>query len=161
MKKLALLLATISLSLCYKQASADDNSKLTNPNAFVLETGGRGHGFSLSFDRVISNRVSVGLGLGASPVPVSSGGSFSLPTYVNLYIPDSSQALFVTAGMTLLFGNKIEATGSGLESNIINNLGIGFEARGYSGFLTRVTGYALIGPSKVSPWVGVSFGYAF
>ena len=87
-----------------------------------------------------------------------------IPVYVNYYFQKDQGSLFATAGATLVAGENVgsatASTGSVELNPVMPTAGLGYENRGDSGFLFRLTGYALFG-EEISPWVGFTFGYAF
>jgi hypothetical protein len=142
-----------------------ENTRVTNPNALSVELLGRGVLYSISYDRVMDDHLAAGFGVGA--VPTSSETAMILPAYVNYYFFKEQGSLFATAGVGLVLNsssvkNTESTVGSfAFPSNaVIPQFGVGYENRGDTGFLFRVTAYGLVG-DEFMPWGGFSFGYAF
>ena len=76
-------------------------------------------------------------------------------------------SVYVTGGAALVI-NSTDVQGfktnlGGLTfptSALLPEFGAGYENRGDSGFLFRLAAYGIVG-TKLVPWVGFSFGYAF
>ena len=164
---LSLILATELSNVARAEAT-----RITNPNAINLEVLGRGLLYSISFDRVLSDDLAAGIGFGTVGLNNIDGTGSNqstalIPVYINYYFMRDSGSLFVTGGATLV-GNSSGANGlkanfSGLQFNstpVLPTFGAGFESRGDSGFLFRVTAYGIIGQT-LSPWVGFTLGYSF
>jgi hypothetical protein len=168
-KVLMVLVAFVGMNVPEARAEA---TRVTNPSAINLEVLGRGLLYSISFDRVLNDDLAAGIGFGTTTLNnldgTSSGVSTALiPVYINYYFMRDAGSLFVTGGATIV-GNSSGANGlkanfSGLQFNstpVLPTFGLGYENRGDSGFLFRVTGYGIIGQT-LAPWVGFTLGYAF
>ena len=165
-----ILIPILLVSICAQQTQAA-NTRVTNPDAVGIEFLGRGLLGSVFYDRVMSEEMSAGFGYGAVATRyngLDTGVSASLiPVYLNYYFMREQGSFLLTAGVTLVTNSNsiagFDANPSQLtftSSMLIPNLGLGYENRGDSGFLFRVGGYAFFA-SKVTPWLGFSFGYAF
>jgi hypothetical protein len=147
-------------------------TRVTNPSALYVEMGGRTLGYGVGFDRVISDDLAVGFGVGGSPLiytdveGTSAGVNATLiPAYINYYLNEDAGSLFLTVGATFVSGSvtDLKARFSGTEfpsTPVLPTFGWCYENRGDQGFLFRVSGYGIYG-KKLLPWVGFSFGYAF
>lgn len=161
----------ILFSIFFSSTSFAENTRATYPNAAVLEVGGRGIFYSLGFDRVLNDHLAAGIGLGFIPteLPDHSAGSTvtEIPVYVNFYFSEAAGSLFLTAGATLIPNystvNGLSTSLGGLtySSNPLQVTGgLGYEYRSDTGFLFRITGYAIYAKSWI-PWGGFSLGYSF
>src|SRR4051812_23708407 len=84
-------------------------TRMTNPTAIYSEFGGRALGYGIGFDRVVSNDISAGVGVGSTPLVFGDGSSAGetatlFPAYINYYLNDDQGSLFLTAGMTFVTG---------------------------------------------------------
>jgi|GEM_PF-1410993 len=149
------------------------NTRSTYPTAVSAELLGRGLLYSVQVDQSLTDRFSAGIGFSTNsaknPTTDNSTGETAvmLPAYVNYYFSESGQSPFVTGSMTVLTNSsKVkgqEASTSGLKfpsDSIMPSFGVGYESRSETGFLVRVTAYALVG-ENVRPWVGFTAGFAF
>jgi len=151
---------------------ADEATRLTNPNAVSVEGLGRGLLYSIDFDRVLNDDMAAGFGFGTSGTqnPDSSSSSQTatlFPVYINYYFMRDQGSLYVTAGAAIVTNytslSGLKASVGGLKfpnSVLLPEFGAGYESRGDSGFLFRVTAYGIVG-QNVIPWVGFAFGFAF
>ena len=167
--KIALVLVIVT---CFTGlAQADEATRMTNPNAVGFEILGRSLLYSVFYDRALNDDMAAGFGVGTVSTQIAgidTGTSATMvPAYLNYYFSRTGNALFATGGVSLITnassvsGTKSSTGGYTFNSNSVEpSFGAGFESRGDSGFLFRVAGYGLIG-SKVVPWMGFSFGYAF
>jgi hypothetical protein len=181
MKKILLVVVLFQGLLSFSSVSADEvkaatspNTRMTYPGVFGLEVLGRGLLGSVFFDYSMSESVAVGLGLGqvstvsATTSSASVGATaWMLPVYMNYYFMKSAGSVFASAGLSLVTNsNQVAGTvsnpGQVLFSNnmIIPELGVGYEYRTDTQFVFRVQGYGLWSV-KLSPWIGLSFGYGF
>jgi hypothetical protein len=137
----------------------------SHPNAISLEMFGRALFYSLNYDRAVSEHISVGIGASywetedwwhdyIADVTV-------VPVYGNYYFSRRPHRGFLSAGV-----DWVTVTQSGYNhSTFANNgfaavIGGGYEYLDSSGFLIRVSGFAIAGRSlDVSP--SISLGYAF
>jgi hypothetical protein len=153
-------------------AEASNNIRATNPNAIHAEVGGRALLYSLSFDRVLSDDLLVGIGVGSVTMNDRFGGTSGLsatlvPVYLNYYFMREAGSLFATAGASLVTNSSLvsglTSSAGGLQlssSPLLPTLGLGYEYRSDPGFLVRLAGYLILGQNSV-PWIGVSIGYSF
>jgi len=167
----ALLGSLLSIVVLTESAQAAEHTRVTYPSAIGVEVLGRAGLWSVFFDQVVSDELSVGVGYGGVPLQTLADADLGtsaklLPVYGNYYFTRQAGSLFGTAGIDVVFNSadtrNAKANPSGAEfgtQSILPSIGLGYENRTDTGFLFRLTGYALIG-HKVSPWVGVSFGYA-
>jgi hypothetical protein len=149
-----------------------EDTRVTNPNAVLLEVGGRGILYSVNYDRVVSEDLAFGIGYGSGPVTSANGVDTSqsvslIPVYVNLYLMRDQGSLYVTGGADFVTnpGSIVgySANQSGVvfqNTSIMPTFGVGYENRSDAGFLVRATGYVLVA-SNVKPWAGFSIGYSF
>jgi hypothetical protein len=163
---LALALGLLSLS------AHAEATRLTNPNAINAELFGRGLRFGAGYDRVVSDSVAAGFTFGTTNLQTHDGTAVDtnaklIAPFVNFYFTEDQSSLYVTGGAALLTnaddvkGLKSALGGLKFTSNsIIPQAGLGYENRGDSGFLFRMTAYVMA-DENVVPWVGFSFGYAF
>lgn len=152
------------------QLARAEATRMTNPLALYLEMGGRGLGYGGGFDRVISEDLSAGVGFGMTPTEDANGDSANkkatvIPAYLNYYLNEDQGTLFLTVGMTFVATDVkgLQATYSGItfpQRSVLPTLGWGYENRGDSGFVFRLSGYG-IWAQKIQPWVGFTFGYSF
>jgi hypothetical protein len=163
----------ISGALAWSPTARAEHTRVTYPNAISLEVFGRGLLYGLSYDRVLSDDLVVGLSYGHTPLDDLNGndanvGTSLIPVYLNYYFSRSAGSLFMTAGVTVVTSTdeaKDHKTGyGGVEFGssrpVLPTFGVGFEERSDANFLFRVTGYGIVG-RKLAPWFGISLGYAF
>lgn len=169
--------ALVSLAIgSSKQALALEgniNTRVTNPSTVSVEVAGRALLYSINFDRVLSENISAGLGLGTVGMTYAGGTSANvsatiMPFYGNYYFIKDAGSPFVTAGINLVMNsNSVQ----GLTSNAGNlqfssspiqaTFGAGYEYRSDNGYLFRITGYGLYAGKNFAPWLGVGLGYSF
>ncbi|MCC7440229.1 MAG: hypothetical protein IT285_01265 [Bdellovibrionales bacterium] len=164
-------IAALAAALCLWAAPASaEHTRVTNPNTLGVEGLGKAALYSVFFDRVLNDDLAAGVGFGTVTLSYGSTdiSSTIIPMYVNYYFTQDGGSLFLTAGADIVMMDG-EASGdaesslggfSFSESGVMPVAGLGYESRGDSGFLFRVTGYALFS-TKVYPWIGFSFGYSF
>jgi hypothetical protein len=169
---LCLALITGVFSISYPAQALTNNTRASNPSALSLELGGRGLLYSLNFDRVLSDNLAAGFGIGTvtaslSNLTATSQSSPILPVYFNFYFMQDAGSLYVTGGADLLTspssvsGLTSSPGGLGFSSSpILLTLGLGYEFRSDAGYLVRAAAYGVYGSSLV-PWGGISFGYSF
>jgi hypothetical protein len=155
--------AFLVCGLFFASLARAEHTRITNPSALNLEVLGRGLLYSVSFDRVMNDELAAGIGIGSTSL-VGSGTATMIPVYVNYYFQKDQGSLYATGGATLVAGDDISDSKSSFGSvelnNVVPTFGVGYENRGDSGFLFRVTGYGIVA-EKLTPWVGFTFGYAF
>lgn len=165
----ALLLATLSFSASISAA----HTRVTYPSVVSVEMLGRAMLWSINYDQVLNDNMSVGVGYGSVSTflrgtDIDSGRSATfIPAYMNYYFIQDGNSPFITAGVSLITNhasvkNYDTATG-GLElpaSSVMPTFGGGFESRSDNQFLFRAAGYLIAG-RRIAPWLGFSFGYAF
>lgn len=144
-----------------------EHTRVTNPSALSLEVGGRGLTGSIQFDRALNDDLVAGIGLGMVSL---NGGSTSLawllPIQASYYLMRQQGSPYVSLGMAAVLNGGLAGTSTQLggadlgATRVIPSVGVGYENRGDSGFLFRITGY-IMWTGKLLPWVGASFGYAF
>lgn len=156
------LVTALAVLMTLSTARAE-HTRVTNPSALNLEVLGRGILYSVNFDRVMDDNLAAGIGFGTTSL-VGTGNATMIPAYVNYYFLKDSGSLYATGGATIAIGDDVDTAetkfGSIELNSVVPTFGLGYENRGDSGFLFRITGYGLIG-AKFSPWVGFTFGYAF
>jgi len=148
------------------------HTRVTNPNAFSAEFGGRGLLYSVGFDRVLNDNLVAGIAYGSVSLNNSQGLSADLsasmlPMYVNYYLTQDAGSFFATVGVNLIL-NASNAAGytasvNSLEfssSPLMPTFGIGYEYRSDAGFLARLAAYGMVNKNFV-PWGGISFGYSY
>ena len=167
--KIALVLLVVT---CFSGITqADEATRMTNPNAVGFEILGRSLLYSVFYDRVLNDNMAAGFGIGTVSTQIAgidTGNSATMvPAYLNYYFSRLGNSLFVTGGVSLITnattvnGTKSSTGGYNFNDNSVEpSFGAGFESRGDSGFLFRIAGYGLVS-TKVVPWMGFSFGYAF
>ncbi|HUP56960.1 MAG TPA: hypothetical protein VM598_05860 [Bdellovibrionota bacterium] len=158
------------LGLLTSSLAMAEETRATYPQAFYAEMGGRSLGYGFGFDRVLDADLAAGVGVGWTPTQDSNDNdagktAMMIPAYVNYYLSEESGTIFLTAGMTLVTGDVegLHAKYSGLEfpsRSVLPTIGWGYESRGDSGFLFRLSAYGVWG-QKILPWVGFTFGWAF
>jgi hypothetical protein len=143
------------------------NTRLTYSDSMNLEILGRGMLWSLSFEKVVSANVSVGLGLGTVKVMPMDTQAVVVPMYMNYYFMNSGNSPFGTVGVNIVTNNSKVKTGkadvSDVEfgtSSVHPTIGLGYEMRTDGGFLFRVAAYGIVA-DNFSPWFGGTFGFAF
>ncbi|MDR3606421.1 MAG: hypothetical protein P4M08_03460 [Oligoflexia bacterium] len=167
----ALVAASFLISMQGSPARADEARSL-NPNALSVEVLGRGFLYTVQYDRAMTEDVFAGIGIGTVGIDNLDGSDANstavlIPVYVGYYFMREHGTPFVTAGASVVANNSTAtnhqtALGSMKfpTGQIVGSAGAGWEERTDTGFLFRVTGYAMIG-GNVKPWVGATFGYAF
>ena len=149
-----------------------EHVRVTNPNAVSVEALGRGLLYSVDYDRVVSDDIVVGVGIGSTSMrtlgDVDAGISTALiPIYANLYLIRDGNSPFVTAGADIVTNSGqlagLKSTFGGMEFNsnaVLPTFGVGFEARTDAGFMARLTAYGVIAKG-FNPWGGLTLGYSF
>ncbi|MCM0607064.1 MAG: hypothetical protein KA715_13325 [Xanthomonadaceae bacterium] len=159
MRQIILILGLVLSSSFFNFEAQAQHTRRTNPNVFAVEGLGRGGLGSLQFDRVVSDDVSAGFGIGLLG---SAGVStfFSVPFFMNYYLNRDARSFYVTGGATVSFGSGglISSIGN-FGSAVLPNFGLGYESRSDSGFLFRAAAYGMIS-TVFAPWFGFTFGYA-
>ena len=167
-----LQLVVVASSILLSLAAQAEHTRITNPNALGLELLGRGMLYTLNYDRVISDDMSAGFGIGTVSTRFlndqDTGKSATLvPAYLNYYLTRDAGSLFGSAGVTLVTNSSdvkgFKSSTGNLEfpsGAILPTFGVGYENRGDAGFLVRVTAYGVLGKS-LTPWLGFMFGFAF
>jgi hypothetical protein len=149
------------------------HTRVTYPSALSIEVLGRNMLYSIGFDQVVNDNIAAGVGFGTvsmifpnTDVDANKTATF-VPVYMNYYFMKEGGTPYVTGGVTLITNHSsvknLETSTGGLKiptSSVMPVFGAGYENRGDTGFLFRVTGYAVAGKS-VAPWVGFTFGYVF
>lgn len=159
-----LILVAFIFSIGLSPAAFAEHTRVTHPNAVSLEILGRGMFGTLNFDRVMTDELAAGLGVGTIPAitGIATGTATLFPVYANYYFMKDAGSIYATAGITiaLVTGSAtFDLTGVSLRP-IIPQIGVGYENRGDSGFLFRAAVYALYS-GTFGVWGGISFGYAF
>jgi hypothetical protein len=168
---LAASLMAPGLFFCSSVCRAE-HTRVTNPNAVSVEAFGRAFMGAIQFDRVVTDDLAAGIGIGRVSTQTLAGADTGvtatlIPVYANYYFAREAGSLFVTTGATLI-GNSGDVKGlkpnmSGFEfgsSAVYATAGGGYEVRTDSGILFRATGYAILA-EKIAPWVGLTLGYSF
>jgi hypothetical protein len=99
---------------------------------------------------------------------------YEFPVYTNIYFAEQRHRPYFTAGGTIVHLRGTLNQGSRLEewltadssvtytgTFIVPQAGLGYEFRGYGGWLTRLTAYGMYANQKLTPWGGLSFGATF
>lgn len=153
------------------QARAE-HVRMSNPNVAGVEVLGRGLLYSAFFDRVVSDDLAAGIGIGTTKTQDLNGNDASksatlIPAYANFYFNRDQGSLYATGGVTLITNSSdvsnLKSTTGAVEfgtASVLPTFGLGYENRSDAGFLVRFTGYGIVG-KKLAPWIGFSFGYAF
>jgi hypothetical protein len=169
---LSALIALVGGAFGAHEASAA-HTRVTYPSALSVEVLGRSMLYTVSFDQVMNDHLAAGGGIGTvstvfpnTDTDANKTATF-VPVYMNYYFLADGGSPFVTGGVTLITNHSsvknLETSTGGLKlpsSSVMPVFGGGYENRGDTGFLFRVTGYLVAGKS-IAPWVGFSFGYAF
>jgi hypothetical protein len=149
-----------------------EHTRVTNPNALSVEVLGRGLLYSISYDRVATDDLVAGIGIGSVSLKTAGGTDANasvtmIPFYANYYFTRDGNSLYGTAGATLVSNSSsassLKSSAGGVEfgsSSVLPNFGLGYESRGDSGFLFRVAAYAIVA-DNVAPWGGFTLGYSF
>jgi hypothetical protein len=166
------VLFAAALVLLAAPAAWAEHTRVTNPNALSVEVLGRGILYSVDYDRVMNDDMAAGIGIGKVNLNLPDGTDSGLhttvvPAYVNYYFTRDQGSIYATGGVTVVSDSS---TANGLVSSpgnvkfnsnaVLPNFGLGYENRGDSGFLVRLTALAIVAKS-VAPWGGLTFGYAF
>lgn len=148
-------------------------------NGVSTEGAGRGGYYSVNYDRMTGTHVALGLGFSYINLKANDEKNTPLqfvmaPIYGNFYFLGNEHRPFFTIGATILSvsgeiekGGEVEKIlferlGEGFNGiAAIPSAGLGYEFRGSSGFMTRITAYAAYINKEVLPWGGVSIGTAF
>lgn len=134
----------------------------SHPNAVGVEALGRGGAYSIFYDRMATDSLAIGVAfaVGTGGSIGTSSGAFTIPLYMNFYLSGADSRPFISGGATLSTGPlSLSSVSTRTGTEVYGNVGFGYEYRGPTGFLFRVTPYVFIGPT-IAPWVGISFGYA-
>jgi hypothetical protein len=148
-------------------------TRVTYPSVVSFEVLGRGMLYSVNFDEALNDDIAAGIGIGSvstnlHDTDIDGNASATLvPVYFNYYLRRTAGSVFLTGGATLILNHaatKYKDTSTGNlqipSSSVMPTFGAGYEYRTDTGFLFRVTGYAIAGKS-ITPWAGFTFGYAF
>jgi len=153
-----------------------ENTRATYPNSVSVEIYGKGLLWGLYFDKVLSDHIAVGIGLGRTGTQTSGGvvtetNASILPIYMNYYFSQNQGSIFLTGGANLVMNyDGVKDLKSTLgqypfTQNMYPVLGFGYEHRSDLGFLFRITAYGFYTNSAddgpVKPWLGFHFGYSF
>jgi hypothetical protein len=130
-----------------------------------IEILGRGIAYSLFWDRVLSDELVAGIGIGGVGIESPSGTSSTVvPVYFNYYFARQQGSLYATGGATLLTetvrGGSTTIGGVPVGSPVLPTAGLGYENRSDAGYLFRAAAYVFVG-EKVVPWAGMTLGYSF
>jgi hypothetical protein len=175
---LSLILLSLSLATLPAQASIPDLSDSVSadeffesyvpprgrPNALSVEFGGRAGIYSVNYDHVLEDHIT--LGAGVSTFSISEGASsrqaIAVPIFANAYPWWGKHRPFATLG-TNLTNTSQRPSGYGYsasgDTGAYAILGAGYEYRGPKALLFRLSAYTLAG--KLSPWLGGTLGYSF
>lgn len=159
------------LFLASTQAFAE-HTRVTNPNAVTVEFLGRGLMYSVDFDRVVSDDIVAGVGIGSTSMRNQDGtdpgvSTLLMPVYASYYFVRDQGSLYVTAGADIV-GNSSSANGlkstfgnMTFNSNaVLPTFGVGYENRSDAGFIFRAAAYGIYA-SSLYPWAGLTLGYCF
>ena len=151
-------------------AARAEHTRVTYPSAVGAEVLGRGLLYSVFFDRAMNDDMVAGVGFGTVGVTATNGGrgtASMLPVYMNYYFTRDQGSLFASIGATVVLNAADVETAKTRVGNltyaavpVVPVAGLGYENRGDSGFLFRLTAYAMYA-EKFVPWAGFSFGWAF
>ena len=149
-----------------------ENERVTKPTAVSLELFGRGLLYTVEADSMLADNLGAGFGFGTVGLKQHNGPDLNnsaklMPVYVNYYFQDEQGSLFLTLGASLIFNqNDVKGNDSTIgnvnfsSSGVQPSFGLGYENRGPTGMLLRITGYGIVG-KQIYPWFGFSLGYAF
>ncbi len=149
-----------------------ENTRVTYPNALSIEALGKGLLYALQYDRVISEQMGIGLGLGHVKTRLVPGANADVATsllsaHFRFYFSQEAGSLYLVGGPTLVAnGDAVKnrfAAVSALEFSdtpLLALAGVGYEYRSDAQFLMRITGYAIAG-KNIIPLAGITLGYAF
>lgn len=140
---------------------------VARPSAATLELGGRALAYSFSYDRAISDHLSLGIGLSSWTTRNWWTGYNEtvtvIPIYADYYFTEEPGRGYFTLGFDGI--SVTNQSGPG-DANVFDNngvavtLGAGYEFRHNSGFILRVGGVMIMGGSfTLSPFAAV--GYTF
>jgi hypothetical protein len=171
MKCRSALAVSLLLVSVLGQSALAAHTRVTNPNAISFELLGRGLLYSVSYDRVLNDELAAGFGYGGVTTKVgdmsANQTASMIPAYINYYLAADQGSVYATAGAVLIANSSTaqgkSASVSGIDftsQSVIPQFGLGYENRGDSGFLFRVTAYGMIA-NKFAPWAGFTFGYSF
>jgi len=169
MRKISVALFLVSMAF----SARAEHTRVTHPNVLGVEMLGRAGLFSVQYDRVMNDDMAAGFGYGTVGLKDRTSGADIgqsvklVPVYFNYYFKQDQGSLYGTGGATIILDSN-DAAGRTSKTGSIDFgsgavlpvVGFGYENRGDSGFLFRVTGYATFA-DKVIPWVGFTFGHAF
>lgn len=169
-KTLLFYVGILAATPCF--GSAEVNPRVTYPNAFIVEGGGRALLYSVNYDRVLDEHFSAGIGFGtvgtnlvnAANQTISSSTSVIIPIYFTYYFMNKIGSPFLTFGADIVTNsdNNVQSSVAGVElhSPLLGTIGGGYEVRSDTGFLARATVYGIMA-GNFKPWAGISVGYSF
>jgi hypothetical protein len=164
--------AFVLVGLGHAPRARAEHVRVTNPNAVSVEFLGRGMLYSIGFDRVVSDDLVAGVGIGSTSLrtlaDADTGVSTALlPVYANYYFMRDGGSPFATLGATIVTNSSaaagLKSTYGEIEFNtraVLATFGAGYEVRTDARFLFRAGVYGIYAKS-LSPWGGLTLGYCF
>ncbi|MBK7103830.1 MAG: hypothetical protein IPH62_00900 [Ignavibacteriae bacterium] len=163
-----ILIAVISL-IIFSNLIIGQENLYNQRNNIYLELLGRGGLFSINYEKFITDKSVLGIGLGYIPRSTfddsfyKANQLFLLPiSYNYLFDITNTSKIDFGAGLVLKFvGQRIE--GVEKEKFAINPYGIiGYRYQPENeGILFRISFIPILDLNKLVPWIGVSIGYCF
>ncbi len=148
-----------------------EHTRVSLPNAVGLEFLGKAMKYSIFYDRVFTDELIAGFGIGQTSTQTASGKEMEVnarlfPFYLHYCFTPDQGSLFLALGANLV-GNASEVKGlksqfsaSEFKSSVEPYFGIGYENRSDPGLLFRITAYGIY-DKKLTPWGGLSLGLVF
>jgi len=169
MKKIILLSKILLGWLILFQCNAAGQTQTTNfkQNQLYLELGGNGIIYSVNYERLLSENISLRGGFGITPGFFFVEGTFiDIPVTASYLIGSERSKLEMGLGATFLASSNVEVFGldSGDQSLIILTGIVGYRYISPSGFVFRIFFtplYSSEGDPPFVPYFGLSFGFAF
>ena len=152
------LVTFIGLST-FAHESVHAQSRTLLKNDFGIEFLGKAAIYSFSYQRMVTPKV--GLEVGLSALGGSGASVAFIPVGARYYMISKNHSPFLTAGVVGLTGTIDTGPDNISGWTKYGYVGPGFEFRSQGGFLFRATGYMLFAGDGYFFWPGLNVGYAF
>jgi len=148
--------------LLFSSAALTAQIRMTKPNDFSLELGGKCLLYSLSYQRTLSPNF--GLEVGASLIGGATGGDSATVFFLSgggrLYLLKKDTSPYISGGLVWLSAGSNAGPFDDAASGVYFYASPGFEFRSAGGFMFRAGVYFLI-KNGFFVWPGISLGVGF